>query len=144
MKKTTKPNSAFKLNSFTIIEFHIERNPVKQGKSDIIIKPSGQLDKTAQTFNLILDVAVKDENESFKISLTAVGIFSFNSQIEEQELSNYFLTNAPAIIFPYIRAYISSVTALSGLKTVNLPVMNMSYLKDELKENIKNIIDQIR
>lgn len=38
-------------------------------------------------------------------------------------------------MFPYIRAYISTVTALSGLKAVNLPVLNLTDLQERLKLN---------
>ena len=55
--------------------------------------------------------------------------------------SGYFLTNAPALIFPYVRSYISAVTALSGLSAINLPVMNLSSLKPLLQANI-SVVDE--
>ncbi|PIQ16396.1 MAG: protein export chaperone secb, partial [Flavobacteriales bacterium CG18_big_fil_WC_8_21_14_2_50_32_9] len=35
--------------------------------------------------------------------------------------------------FPYIRAYISALTALSGLKTITIPTMNLTGLGEKLK-----------
>lgn len=52
-------------------------------------------------------------------------------------LPHYFAVNAPAILFPYIRAYISLLTSLSGVGTVLLPTLNLSSLSKELLNNIK-------
>ncbi|WP_316778447.1 protein-export chaperone SecB [Pedobacter antarcticus] len=131
--------SGFKLDSFTVVNFNIERKPIKQTKGEIDIEPSGVIDRKSKNFSLILNVKVKDKNDSFNLSLTSIGSFLFRDDMTSKELSNYFLTNAPAIIFPYVRAYISSVTALSGLAAVNLPVMNLSNLRDELSKNIKEL-----
>ncbi|MFD0750610.1 protein-export chaperone SecB [Mucilaginibacter calamicampi] len=131
----TIKNSPFKLDQFIVEEFSISRKPTKQGKIDFGINPSGTIDDTNKVFKLTLNVYIKDSNESFDIKITALGFFEFKLVRSVESLSNYFYTNAPAIIFPYIRAYISSITALSGLKAINLPVMNLSSLKEDLKAN---------
>lgn len=134
-------NSPFRLESFTIIESHIVRQPDDMGEIDVNIFPKGILNRSKKNFSLFLEVTVKDES-SFDINIICVGVFKFKSDIPEQEMSNYFLINAPAIIFPYVRSYISAMTALSGLKAVNLPVMNLSSLKDELKNKISDVSDK--
>jgi len=131
----TIKRSPFKLDQFIVKDLSILREPVKQGKIDFVINPYGTIDETSKIFKLTLEVFIKDSNGSFDIKLTALGFFEFKFEKTPENLSNYFYTNAPAIIFPYIRAYISSITALSGLKAVNLPVMNLSNLKDQLKAN---------
>jgi preprotein translocase subunit SecB len=82
---------------------------------------------------LEVGVLIEDENQKFKIDIVAVGTYVFDINIEPDTLDKYFYINAPAIIFPYIRAYISSLTALSGLKPINLPTLNLSNLGSELK-----------
>jgi preprotein translocase subunit SecB len=137
--------SPFRLDQFIVKEFNITREPVKQGKIDFGIKPSGIIDDNNRIFQLSLEFFVKDNTGSFDIKLIAIGFFEFKADMSADTLSNYFYTNASAIIFPYIRAYISSITALSGLKAVNLPVMNLSNLKDQLKANtIKKAIIKIQ
>lgn len=71
--------------------------------------------------------------------MKAVGLFKFKSTVKQEELSNYFYVNAPAIIFPYIRAYVASVSALSGLSPINLPVMNLTGLGEELKKKTRKV-----
>src|ERR1700761_4378552 len=118
----TVKKSSFKLTQFVVKEFNITRDAVKQGKVEFGIKPSGIIDDNSKIFKLILNVFCKDNTGSFDITLTAFGFFEFKNEKSADTLSNYFYINAPALIFPYIRAYIASVTALSGLKSINLPV----------------------
>lgn len=131
-------NSPFRLESFTIVESHIIRNSEVLGDVDVKINPIGLLNRKAQTFNLALEVEVKDAS-SLSININCIGAFKFKSELEEKDLSNYFLVNAPALIFPYVRSYISALTALSGLNAINLPVMNLSSMKELLKNNITDI-----
>lgn len=139
MANTTK--AKFQLKSFTVVNFSIERQPIKQTEGDIDILPSGIVDRKKKTFSLVLNIKLKDKNESFNLSMSCIGLFKFRSETPPSELSNYFLTNAPAIIFPYVRSYISAVTALSGLEAVNLPVMNLTGLKEALAANLSESED---
>ena len=134
-------NSPFKLESFTVIESHITREPKKVGNVEVSINPKGVLNRSLKNFSLFLEVMLKDSS-SFDINISCIGSFVFKKDISEQEMSNYFLINAPAIVFPYIRAYVSAVTALSGLPAVNIPVMNLSMMKEELKKNIVDVSER--
>lgn len=136
MEQTKK--SAFKLSTFTVMESHILRNPSKMQDVKVDIKPTALLNRGKRNFTLFLEVHVKD-NDSFDIRINCLGSFTFKSDISEQEMSGYFLTNAPALMFPYVRAYISAMTALSGLPAINLPVMNLSSLKEKLRDNITEV-----
>lgn len=135
--------SGFKLDAFTVSKFSIERNPIPQGDSDSInltIFPSALYHKNDSTFTLFMNIELKDENDSFSLKMEGIGNFKLRGDIEEKVLNTYFYTNAPAIIYPYLRAYISSVTALSGLSAVNIPTMVLAGLKEELKKNT-NVIE---
>lgn len=127
--------SGFKLESFIVTNFSIKRFPNKQGNADLNINPSGLQIKDKNEYHLSLDIELKDNTESYDIKISVIGIFKYNTGESNSILSNYFFTNAPAIIFPYVRAYISSVSALTGLNTINLPVMNLTGLKKVLEEN---------
>lgn len=65
-----------------------------------------------------------------------VGEFVFNNEIAKEMLGGLFCINAPAIMFPYIRAYISTLTALSGIDTVIVPTLMMAPLKEEILQSI--------
>ena len=135
----TIQKSQFSFTNFLISKSEFYRNPFEreQNTYDINIVPSGIIFENDKKFQLNLEVAVSEENDRFKAVVVIIGFFEF-FDISENQLTNYFYTNAPAILFPYVRAYIASLTALSGMETVNLPPLNMSVpeFRDQLIKNI--------
>lgn len=73
------------------------------------------------------------------IEIEAVANYSFDRHIDVESLDKLFYVNAPALLFPYIRAYISTLTNLSGFEPVNLPTLNMTKLGNDLKRNTKEV-----
>lgn len=138
---TQEKQTAFKLDRVLILESSIKRNPKNMGDFAMDIDPSGLIDHVSNTYTLKLDVVVNDSNDSFTAKVSAIGIFYFKTE-DKLSLCNYFYTNAPAIMFPYIRAYISSLTALSGLPAVNLPVEKFAFT-DKLKAQTHYTSDSI-
>lgn len=123
---------------------------VRHCKQDINMEPNGDLNELginispsgkrgADKFVLTLDVRVSDKEGRFNLHLVVDGFFRFKDDMDGYELSSYFLTNAPAILFPYVRSYISMISTLSGIGTVNLPTLNLVGLKGELENNIQTM-----
>ncbi len=133
--------SQFQFKGFQILNSHIENIESEKisGSLTLDFSPRGERHVSNNEFKLYLGVKIKDENDVFKVSIEAVGIYSFGPEQEEKTLSNFFYVNAPAILFPYIRAYISTLTTLSGINTVILPTINLTSLCDNLKDNTKEI-----
>lgn len=129
--------SKFQFNGFKIIRTEIERknNPPSEQIS-LGLLPKGVINKKEGNFQLYLDVKIEDENKSFFIEIKSVANYLFEKSENLDNLSNYFYINAPALLFPYIRAYISTLTNLSGFEPINLPTLNMNNLGDELRKNI--------
>ena len=69
---------------------------------------------------------INDEHNALVIKIKTQGFFEFDSDLEQKEKDVFFRTSAPAILFPYIRAYITTLSSLSGVKPVILPTLNMS------------------
>ncbi len=126
---------------FLVKESHISINKTSEFKIDIDFKLKGTVLKSNGQFILEISTFVKDVNGNFNIHIVTDSVFTFpqDADIEEYKKS-YFVLNAPAIIFPYIRAYVSSLTALSGMPTLNLPTLNLSQVGSGLKDNI-TIVD---
>ena len=124
--------------NFIVKESHIVFNKTADFKIDINFNPKGTVYKSLNQFNLQLFVDIKDVDGHFNINLVTESIFSYPEDADIQAYTNsLFIVNAPAIIFPYIRAYISSLTALSGMPTLNLPTLNLSQVGETLKGNIE-------
>jgi preprotein translocase subunit SecB len=135
------PKSAFKFLKHRImrsfIEIKDENKEEREFKIDCI--PSGIINKEASEFLLNLKVNIVDGTDSVNIEVEAEAIFRFTNDNTQAELDNFFYINSSAILFPYIRAYIATLTTLSG-ESIVPPTLNLTGLGDKLKGNTK-IID---
>jgi len=134
--------SEFKFSGFQILKSQIEKTDIEKVVSDLSIDfiPRGELNKGTKKFNLYLEVQISNSEKTFLINIIAVGFFEYSIESGDDKLKNYFYVNAPAILFPYIRAYISTLTNLSGYSPVNLPTINFSFIADTLKRNTKELL----
>lgn len=130
--------TSFKFINFFVRECHIKLNEAGEFAIKVNITPKGFVFKSLNQFHLELTVDVKEEKEKFDISVKSVAIFEFPENADLEKYKNdLFTVNAPAIAFPYIRAYISNLTSQSGLFTVTLPTFNLSAMGEALKANIE-------
>jgi len=128
--------SKFQFKNYKIIKSHFEikgDNPANA--INLKFDPRGTIDKENSCFKLQLGVLIEDENKKFIIEIIIVADFYFDSDINPDLMDQYFYINAPALLFPYVRAYISTLTTLSGINAINLPTLNLTALGGELKKN---------
>lgn len=134
-----KENTPFSFDYFLIQKSNIERLKLEEtGQMNIDIDLHGYVYIKNKTYQLDMITKVWDEKEVFKSEVHGVGFFEFED-IKDKNIDSYFYLNAPAILFPYIRAYIASLTALSGFNPITLPTLNLESLKEKLKENTEYI-----
>lgn len=82
-----------------------------------------------------INFIVKLLNESFQIEINAIGHFVTVKAIDEDFKKSSFLTiNAPAIAYPYLRTFISTLILNMGFSPVVLPTVNFVAASRELKE----------
>ena len=129
----------FQFESFIIRKSLFELNEgLDETDLSIGFLPSGKLDRDNNIFHLQLGVDISSPSETFKIEIDSIGYFKYDIE-DDSKLNSYLYLNAPALLFPYLRAYISSVTTLSGIKPIVLPTLNVSSIKDNLIENIEEM-----
>jgi preprotein translocase subunit SecB len=133
-----------KKSTFQFVEYFIRksifiRRTINNSKKDYSIKitPNGVLNLNNNQFQLSLEIDIIDKQEDTFVNVEIIGLFKFTGDFDE--VKNFLYLNAPAILFPYLRAYISTLTTLSGLDTYTLPTMNLSSLKDELEKSIEKL-----
>ena len=132
--------SRFQFKGFKITRSVIERkDSVPSKKISLGFTPKGFINKNESSFQLHLGVRIEDENKAFNIEIESVANYSFEHKEGLDNLDSYFYTNAPALLFPYIRAYISTLTNLSGFDPINLPTLNMTGLGSDLKKNTSKV-----
>jgi len=126
----------FQLVSFFVPETHISCSSEKSGEDyNIAIQPSGEIDKQSNIFRVIIEFQLRSSDDLFKCNIKSIGNFKFEQSISKEQIPDYFYSNAPAILFPYIRAYINTLTGLYGYNPVVLPLLNLSSIKDKFIEN---------
>lgn len=85
-----------------------------------------------------VDISVKidDEGMPFNIEVSVIGFYEFKKKekIKEELLKN----NGVAILLPYVRAIISQITAMAGLGTLVLPLMNVKEMNEQAEALNKN------
>lgn len=128
--------SKFRFEGYKIIhsQLNLSDSLVSSEEYSIGIKAKGKIQ--GDRFYLTLDTTVSSKDENISANVIMVGEFVFNKEIAKEMLGGLFCINAPAIMFPYIRAYISTLTALSGIDTVIVPTLMMAPLKEEILQSI--------
>ena len=82
--------------------------------------------------DIILKDKCKEDEEFGKISITIVGVFSFDKTISIEETNKLLSINAVAILYQQIRAYISANTSLSNsVPNILIPILNLVSPNDE-------------
>jgi len=83
---------------------------------------------------MIIDRTIEKDANPF-INVRCNGVFKFTNVSSLEEIPSYFYRNSVAILFPYLRAYISIITNQANTPPLVLPTMNLVSLEKPLKEN---------
>lgn len=126
--------SSFQFKGYRVKKSLIEILDSSSDELTVNFEPSGIIDNKSNIFILNFNIHVFDESKNVNIEVEFVGEFSFVKKDENFE--NFLYINAPALIFPYVRSYLTALTALSGVQPITLPTMNLIGLKDQLSKNI--------
>lgn len=124
--------------NFIVRESHISFNEIGDYDISLDFKAHAIVEQSTTKYRLFVETLVKEESGKVNIAIATESTFDYDESISLEDLKGgLFTKNAPAIIFPYIRAYIASLTALSGVPTMNLPTLNLTKLGESLKDNIE-------
>ena len=131
--------SQLSFKNFVVPHVAFEKLGVNEVAQKFDIQPQAVINRTEGQFHINFMLDIVDTENNFSLNMLATGIFEYDiTSTEENTLLNFMSLNGPAIIFPYIRSFVASFTALSGFDTVTLPTLNLSGYKDDL---IKNLIE---
>lgn len=134
-KKAAFAFKSFKIPSFSYNEQNHQNDDIKLGFS-----PQGQYATKTGVFELTLKlIAYNESRENPIFMLTAVASFQFNPVVPFQEIPKYFYVNAIAIMFPYVRAFVSTFTLQANTALITLNLMNLTGLEKHLIENTVNL-----
>lgn len=132
-----KAKFALESYSFDEFEFNSSNNPKED--TSIKIDPSGVLETKSNKYFLVFDFYAFDENVGVDkpyVKCKLQALFNFSEEISSiDDVPPYFYANSIAIVFPYLRSFISSLTIQANIRPVILPTMNLGSLSSPLKEN---------
>lgn len=110
--------------NFTMVEDEREENSFSLKVGQVF--PENE----KKQFVIIFDIDLQDKD--FDLVFQVAFVFSTEEEINEDfKFSDFPKINAPAIAFPFIRAYISNLTLQSGFEPVILPSINFVKLAKE-------------
>ncbi|MFR8505962.1 MAG: hypothetical protein ACLVCA_02770 [Peptoniphilus sp.] len=132
-------NGSINFEGYKVLKASFDLNTEFESDEPIDITISLGHDYQVENKNMLVQFSVKvfedakNKNLPFEVLVTIEGIFSFEDGVEAEK----FLPNALAILYPYMRAIVSSYTALANVTSLTLPTININrYLEDIKKENI--------
>ena len=79
-------------------------------------------------YEIVLNTTVSDENENIYVNVKGKAMFR-----TQQKNMDMLEKNTIAIIFPYIRSYISIITTQPGMPPIVLPAMNIIAMVNDQK-----------
>jgi preprotein translocase subunit SecB len=89
---------------------------------------------TPNRFILNFEISLHDDNKETEIKANFIGLFDSTTEVNDEFINSPFLKiNAPAILYPFIRAYISTITINAGLEPIILPTINFAAKAAEKK-----------
>jgi len=125
--------------AFSLVQYRFERINIDFSKNkakqlEIGFNPSGKFYLKNFTFELTFSfIAYTDGIENPFIEIECISLFKFQDKLTFAEIPPYFYRNSIAIIFPYIRAFISTVTLQANIPPLIFPTMNLSDLEEPLR-----------
>ncbi len=135
MKEAKK--AAFNLEFFKITKFSLSEPTVVKDGLSIKFDPSGEYDSKTGIYKLTLGYTAfqevtKRKKDTF-IECTLIAQFKIDTS--DNNIPDYFYRNSIAIIYPYLRSFITTLTIQANLKPLIMPLLNLSDLEKPLRDN---------
>ena len=121
MNIKTDYESPLVLKNIIITEGHFKRNEDSLENLELKVGVSHDVERLSEReYKITLELNVADTEE--KLSVFVKGMAIFETKQENQMLIE---RNTLAIMFPYFRSYVSTLTTQPGMTPIVLPAMNI-------------------
>lgn len=133
-----KASIDFKTYIIDEIKFNLKSIDKKQSDIDIHFNGNTEIirDKNTAIISLKCVMGEKSDNSPFFLSINMKGFFEYQSNLEDTHLEKIISTNGTAILFPYLRSIITTITGNIGISPIILPTLNINKLLDN--DNFSN------
>lgn len=127
--------AAFSILKYQFDKVSIDLSNYKSKDIKLDFNTSGAYFEEKKEFELQFNVNALNENEAPFVQVNCVGTFTFENVNSIEEIPDFFYRNSIAILFPYLRAYVSIVTTQANGPGIILPTLNLSSLESTLRKN---------
>ena len=136
MNIKTDYESPLVLKNIIITEGHFKRNEDSLENLELKVGVSHDVERLSEReYKITLELNVADPEE--KLSVFVKGMAIFETKQENQMLIE---RNTLAIMFPYFRSYVSTLTTQPGMTPIVLPAMNiMTMLAQKENKHLKHL-----
>lgn len=127
---------AFRFVKYKFTKATLDFEMPKDAEFVIKFRPFGKFKPEDGTYNLFFDtiVSCKETNISI-VEVSCIAWFMFNGKIKFEDIPDFFYPNSLAILFPYIRAFVSTLSLQANTSPIVLPTVNLMGLTEELRDN---------
>ena len=110
------------------VEFYLNKTEKQSNELNVEVSSDKEFDKELKNMLVELNVEIGDKDESpFFMSICLEGLFELSQDYLDYDI-NLFYSNALSILYPYVRAIVSTYTAGANIKPVILPTINIKKM----------------
>lgn len=130
--------SMLQLKKVIIEKASLSQDPHSSKREELSLKIKravSQLTGVKNQYKVSISTHVNSNDSSVEVEVVASGIFSFDEIPDDAKTVESLLQyNAVAILFPYVRSYITTITSNAGMIPIILPPINVNNLENENDE----------
>lgn len=131
-------NASFSLQKYIFDKVNIDLEHLQAGSQLALnIDPSGIYYPETGVFNLTFTFEAFQETHRI-VSVRCVADYKFQKPIPFDGFPRMFYANSIAILFPYVRAFVNTVTLQANLfPPIIIPTLNLTSLEEKLMAQTK-------
>jgi preprotein translocase subunit SecB len=131
-----KSESALIAKKIFVEKMNFQRNQIASGVIRLTQSSIGKnIDKLDEKeYKCSLTLKMSDEEETVDLEIVISGIFEFQSELNADQKEIIITKNTMSILFPYLRAQVTLMTAQPDIEPVVIPAININALLQNLDE----------
>lgn len=127
--------ASFEFENYKVVKFSFSDPNDDITNLSVHFEPSGEYNVKEGRFILSFGfVASYNEGNNVLIDALIQASFKFPDATPLEEIPAYFYRNSIALVYPYVRSFATTLTAVGNVKPLILPVLNLSNLEEPLKK----------
>ncbi len=129
--------AAFSIEKYQFVKVLIDLNNHQSSEITVDFETKGVYHQEMATFELDFTFHAFNEENKDKpfVMVECIGTFKFEEVSTFEEIPDFFYRNCIAILFPFVRAYVSIITSQANVPGIMLPTMNLTSLETGLRQN---------